>query len=83
MCGEGREPFIIPYVNSFAIAHFPSSSLSNDFHIVKNTSPGVGRIRAKYCTKNVTGRKVMRFEDPGNEGGWICKDSPGLLCQHC
>ena len=31
VCGGGREPFIIPYLNLFAIAHSPSSSLLNDF----------------------------------------------------
>ena len=54
VCGRGGEPFIIPYVNLFVIAHSPSSSLSNDFYTVKNVSPGVGRIRAKCCTKDVT-----------------------------
>ena len=61
MCGGGGEPFIIPYVNLFAIAHSTSSSLSNDFHVVENASPGVGRIRAKRCTKDVTEREVTRF----------------------
>ena len=68
VCGGGGEPFIIPYVNLFAIAHSTSSSLSNDFHVVENASPGVGRIRAKRCTKDVTGREVTRFKDPSNEG---------------
>ena len=68
MCGGGGEPFIIAYVNLFAIAHSISSSLSNDFHVVENASPGVGRIRAKRCTKDVTEREVTRFKDPGNEG---------------
>ena len=68
MCGGGGEPFIIPYVNLFAIAHSTSSSLSNDFHAVENASPGVERITAKCCTKDVTEREVTHFEDPGNEG---------------
>ena len=68
VCGGGGEPFIIPYVNLFAIVHSTSSSLSNDFHVVENASPGVGRIRAKRCTKDVTEREVTRFKDPGNEG---------------
>ena len=68
MCGGGGEPFIIPYVNLFAIAHSTSSSLSNDFHVVENASPGIGRIRAKRCIKDVTGREVTHFKDPSNEG---------------
>ena len=82
MCGGGGEPFVIPYVNLFAIAHTPPGSFSNNLQTIKNAPPRVGWIRAKNCTKDVTGRKVTCFEDPGKKGSWICEDSPSLLCQH-
>ena len=42
LCGWGRKPFVILYVNLSPIAHSPLGSLSNDLKAIEYTSPRVG-----------------------------------------
>ena len=42
MSGWGREPFVILYMNLFAITHTPPGTLSNNTQAIENASPRVG-----------------------------------------
>ena len=66
VCGGGGKPFVIPYVNLFAVANTPPGSLSNDIKTMENASPRVGWIRAKGGGKDVSGGEITGFEDPSN-----------------
>ena len=82
MCGWGRKPFVVSYVNLFSIAHTPPGTLSNNPKAIENAPPRVGWGGAKRCTKDVNSGKVSCLEDTGNKGAWISKNSPSLLRQH-
>ena len=81
MCGRGRKPFVIPYVNLFSIAHMPLGTFSNNPKAIENAPPRVGWEGTKCCTKAVTGGKISCLENTGNKGAWISKNSPSLLRQ--
>ena len=82
MSGWSREPFVVPYMNLFSIAHMPPGTLSNNTQAIENASPRVGWGGAKHCTKDVTGGKISCLKKTCNKGAWIGEDSPSLFRQH-